>query len=156
MAICASCGAMNADRNETCSVCGQQILFTRPVQEPSSNPDPFGYGSEQQPASGPVYASYPVSAAAPKQSATGPLPMIGMVMGIVILCVAVIGLIPCLGWMNWLTVSLGPVTTIINLVAIILETADTNKRSKAVIGLVLALVAVVVGGIRLVLGGGCV
>ena len=82
--------------------------------------------------------------------------MIGMIMGIVILCVTVIGLIPCLGWMNWFTVTLGPVTTIMNLVAIILETADSNKRSKAVIGLVLAIVAVVIGGIRLVLGGGCV
>ena len=82
--------------------------------------------------------------------------MIGMVMGIVILCVTVIGLVPCLGWMNWLTITVGPVTTILNLVAIILEQADANKRSKAVIGLVLALVAVIVGGIRLVLGGGCV
>ena len=154
MAICASCGAMNDDQAQACSICGQQIYYTQPVQEPPPNPNPFGYGTEQPPTSGPIYASYQVSAAAPRQSA-GALPMIGMVMGIVILCVTVIGLVPCLGWMNWLTITVGPVTTILNLVAIILEQADANKRSKAVIGLVLALVAVIVGGIRLILGGGC-
>lgn len=156
MAICASCGAMNDDRAENCSICGQQILYTQPVQEPPPNPNPFPYASEQPPTSGPLYASYPVSSAAPTRSTTGQLPTIGMIMGIVVLCVTVIGLIPCLGWLNWFTVSLGPLTTILNLIAIILETSDSNKRSKAVIGLVLALVAVIVGGIRLVLGGGCI
>lgn len=169
MAICASCGSMNDDLAQTCLICGQQILSTRPApgssqDDPSSpyadrvDPNPFPFGSQQSfnATPDPVYAAYPVSTAVPSQSTTGPLPMIGMVMGIVILCVSVIGLIPCLGWLNWITVTLGPVTGIMNLVAIILENVDSNKRSKAVIGLVLALVAVVVGGFRLVLGAGCV
>lgn len=77
-----------------------------------------------------------------------------MVMGIVVLCFAIIGLVPCLGWLNWITVTFGPITTITCVIGIIIE-KNQNMRNKAIVGLALAVVAVIVGAIRLFLGAGC-
>jgi hypothetical protein len=80
--------------------------------------------------------------------------MAGMVMGIVAACLMVVGLIPCLGWLNWFTLIFGGVTKILCWVTVFTEKAP-DQRNKAVIGLVLAFLAIFVGSIRLIIGFGC-
>lgn len=77
-------------------------------------------------------------------------------MGIIVGCFMVCGLIPCLGWLNWFTLLFGIVTKILCWVAVFTEgRQDPAARTNAVIGLVIATVAVFIGAIRLILGGGC-
>ncbi len=87
--------------------------------------------------------------------ATGGLSSTGMILGIVVACLAFVGLIPCLGWMNWFTLLLGGVANILCWVAVFTEGSDPAKRSKAIIGLVVTFVACAIGFVRLILGGGC-
>lgn len=87
-------------------------------------------------------------------SASGSLPVAGMVLGIVTAVLMVIGLVPCLGWLNWLTLTIGSVAAIVAFIAIVTE-KDERARNKAIIGLVLALIALFIGAIRLAIGGGC-
>jgi hypothetical protein len=89
----------------------------------------------------------------PPQS-TSSLPVVGMSLGIFVLCLMLVGLIPCLGWLNWFVLTLAVVTNVICLISILSE-KDLNARNKAIIGFVLAFVAIFVGGFRLALGGGC-
>lgn len=107
--------------------------------------------SPQQPMTyQPVVPSY----GHPAQSSSS-LPKIGMSMGITVLCLMVLGLIPCLGWMNWIVLPVAGVTNIICLISIFTE-QDLNARNKAIIGLVLGFIAAVIGAIRLIMGGGCI
>lgn len=87
-------------------------------------------------------------------SGSGSLPMAGMVLGIVTAVLMVIGLVPCLGWLNWLTLTIGSIAAIVAFIAIVTE-KDERVRNKAIIGLVLALIALFIGAIRLAIGGGC-
>lgn len=98
-------------------------------------------------------AQYEPPAAATVKS-TG-LASVGMTMGIVTACLMIIGLIPCLGWMNWLVFFLGGITNILNWVVVFTDRTPAG-RNKAIIGLVLTFVALFIGLIRLVIGGGCV
>ena len=82
------------------------------------------------------------------------LPTIALVSGIVIASFMVIGLIPCLGWLNWFVIFGGILAKIICWVAIFSE-KNIKGRNKALIGLILVSVALFIGIIRLVLGGGC-
>lgn len=85
----------------------------------------------------------------------GALPMFAMVSGIVIACLMVIGLVPCLGWINWVVIGLGSLVKILCWVAVLTE-KSSKGRNRAIIGLLLVAFALFVGGIRLILGGGCI
>jgi hypothetical protein len=79
----------------------------------------------------------------------------GMTMGIVTACLMIIGLVPCLGWMNWFVLFLGGITNILNWVVVFTDQTPAG-RNKAIIGLVLTFAALFIGLIRLAMGGGCV
>jgi hypothetical protein len=78
-----------------------------------------------------------------------------MIMGIITACLMIIGLVPCLGWMNWLVLFLGGITNILNWVVIFTDRTQAG-RNKGIIGLVLTFAALFIGFIRLAIGGGCV
>jgi len=62
-----------------------------------------------------------------------------------------IGLLPFLGWMNWGVIPIAGVGLIISIVAI--ATAKEN-RGLSIAGLILCAVALLIGTIRLIIGGG--
>ena len=97
---------------------------------------------------------YPAPLAAPQSSTNSSLPQIGMTMGIVVACIMVLGLVPCLGWMNYFTIIFGKITIILCIVALVTE-KNSSRSSKALLGLILASSSLVIGFIRLVIGGGC-
>ena len=80
---------------------------------------------------------------------------ISFIIGIVAFGIFIMALFPCLGWMNWLNFPLAIAGAIMN--GIVMGQGDAlnaGDRKKALIGLGLCLVALVVGFIRLLLGGG--
>ncbi|HYH84598.1 MAG TPA: hypothetical protein VEX60_03890 [Pyrinomonadaceae bacterium] len=179
---CLSCGAQNAEGVLYCVKCGKRLEPPAPPPEywrysddlnrtqvnqaggqPTYQPPPAYQNYPPQPPQQvqPIYApaspyqpQYPAPPAAPQSSATGSLPQAGMTMGIVVACIMVLGLIPCLGWLNYFTILFGKVTIILCIVALVTE-KNPSRHSSAIIGLVLASVALVIGFIRLVIGGGC-
>ena len=76
-----------------------------------------------------------------------------MVIGIVALIGVGVGMMPCLGWVNWFNLPLGFVGLILGAVGIA-SAKDEGDRGKAIGGVVLCGIVLVVGFIRLVLGGG--
>ncbi len=118
------------------------------------------YGNSEQPAfqnpmqpyAQPAYVQHVVHHY--EEEAEGSLPMISMVGGIVVACLMVIGLIPCFGWVNWFVLLLGGVTKVVCWVAIFTG-GNSKGRNKAVIGLVLVVLALIIGSIRLAVGSGC-
>lgn len=82
------------------------------------------------------------------------LPTIAMTGGIVVASFMVLGLIPCLGWLNWFVIISAIAVKVVCWVAIFTE-KNTKGRNKALIGLVLVALALIIGGVRLVVGGGC-
>lgn len=76
-------------------------------------------------------------------------------MGIVAISFMAVALIPCLGWLNYLNLTLSFVTLVLSIVALASARSDAS-RSSALIGLLLVIVAGFVGVFRLILGGGCI
>lgn len=87
---------------------------------------------------------------------SGTLARTGMTLSIVVACFAVVGLLPCLGWMHWFTLIFGGITNILCWAALLTEGKVEAYRNKAIVGLVITFLAIFFGGIRLVLGAGCV
>ncbi|HVF29914.1 MAG TPA: GYF domain-containing protein [Pyrinomonadaceae bacterium] len=85
----------------------------------------------------------------------GSLPIISLVGGIILFCLFLLGLVPCLGWLNWFVILGGGITKIFCWVSVF-TTNNPQGRTKAIIGLVLTTIALFFGTIRLILGGGCV
>lgn len=79
---------------------------------------------------------------------------IGLIWGIFSFTGFCVALIPCLGWLNWINIPFSIGGVVINIVA--MARASTNHRppGPAIAGLVLSAVAVGIGLIRLLLGGG--
>ena len=75
----------------------------------------------------------------------------GMVIGILCLIGLGVGFIPCLGWLNWVNIPLAILGLIFS--GIGLGQPDP-ERSKAVGGMVMCIIAICIGLIRLILGGG--
>jgi hypothetical protein len=82
--------------------------------------------------------------------------MLALVWGILAFTGFVVGLIPCLGWVNWINIPFGIAGVVIAIVAMSQASAERRPPGPAIGGLVLSLTAVVIGMIRLVLGGGLV
>jgi hypothetical protein len=92
--------------------------------------------------------------ATPQDAAGGGLAKAGMGLGISAACLMVLGLIPCLGWLNWFVLILAGIAKILCWVAVFTERSSI-ARNHAVIGLVACFLALLIGFFRLVLGGGC-
>ena len=65
-----------------------------------------------------------------------------------------IGLVPLLGWSNWLIIPFAGVGAIIAAIGILLTSSEKRGRAKA--GLVLNAIVIVVAAIRLSMGGGII
>ncbi len=82
--------------------------------------------------------------------------MLALVWGILAFLGFLLGLIPCLGWVNWVNIPFATVGVIIGIVALSQAGAERRPLGPAILGLVLSVTAVVFGVIRLLLGGGLV
>lgn len=93
----------------------------------------------------------------PTSSPTGGInfPQIGMVLGIITASLMVVGLVPCLGWVNWLMIVVGLVALVTCLIPLATE-KNPQARNKAMVGVLLTGGALVLGMIRLFFGGGCI
>lgn len=165
---CSSCGNMVDGDCVFCPECGaskpQVNQATQPphawMNDPprmqaeqaraSSSPQPMTYNPPPMQVQHVIYQ--PVATVPAKSSG---LSSVGMTMGIITLCLMIVGLIPCLGWMNWLMLFFGGITNILNWVAVFTD-RTTAGRNKALIGLVLTFIAIFIGIIRLAIGGGCI
>ena len=74
-----------------------------------------------------------------------------LVFGILSIIGMVIAFIPCLGALNWINIPFSVVGLIISVIA---ATSGEAERPKGIAGIVLCAIAIVFGGIRLILGGG--
>lgn len=82
--------------------------------------------------------------------------MLALVWGILAFLGFLLGLIPCLGWINWVNIPFAIVGVVIGIVALSQAGARNRPVGPAIGGLILSVTAVVIGMIRLVLGGGLV
>jgi hypothetical protein len=76
----------------------------------------------------------------------------GLCLGIISCAMMLLGLLPCFGGLNWLTIPLAILGTVFSSVG--LSISDQWRRGSATAGLVLSIIALVFGSIRLILGGG--
>ena len=77
---------------------------------------------------------------------------LALVWGILAITGMVVGFFPCLGSLNWLNIPFSGVGLIISIVAVV--TAKVEKKGGGIAGIVLCAIAVTLGLIRLVAGGG--
>jgi hypothetical protein len=75
-------------------------------------------------------------------------------LGVIALSFMLVGLIPCLGWLNYLNIAFSFVTIVIGIVALANAKSET-ERTAAMLGVALVALAIVLGTARLILGGGC-
>lgn len=80
--------------------------------------------------------------------------LISLLWGIVAMLWMVLAFIPLLGWGNWFVIPFAAVGAIIAAVGILFTRIENRGRAKA--GLVLNGIVIVVGIIRLSLGGGII
>ena len=78
--------------------------------------------------------------------------LISLLWGIVAMILMILALIPLLGAANWLVIPFAAVGAIIAAIGILFTRSENRGRAKA--GLVLSGIVIVVGIIRLSLGGG--
>ncbi len=174
---CSKCGGSVEADCDFCPNCGEpKLRVSESYQSPSTGypwmQEPVQPPPPQQPQkSRPVVASqyippppqqqqihhvvYQQVEVAPGHLQDTGLGKAGQTMGIIAISVMVVGLIPCLGWINWINIPFSFVTWILSIVAISTAKLPTT-RSKATVGLVLGLIAWIIGIIRLSLGMGCV
>ena len=79
---------------------------------------------------------------------------LSLVWGILAIVGMIVGFFPCLGSLNWLNIPFSGIGLIISIVAVV--TSKEAKKGGAVAGIVLCAIAVLLGFIRLVAGGGVV
>ncbi len=80
----------------------------------------------------------------------GLLSILSLVWGILAILGMAVGLIPCLGSLNYLNIPFAVCGLLFSVLAIVLS----SKKDLAITGLILCAVAIFLGGIRLVLGFG--
>ena len=79
---------------------------------------------------------------------------LSLIWGILALVGMFIGFFPCLGALNWLNIPFAFVGLLISIFALV--GGQSGGKGGATVGLVCCGVAIVIGGIRLLLGGGVV
>jgi hypothetical protein len=72
------------------------------------------------------------------------------IIGILTFLGALVGLIPLLGWTNWLTMGLALIGLILSFIALFVE----QKKGFAIAGLVLCILVFCIGIPRLIIGAG--
>jgi hypothetical protein len=77
--------------------------------------------------------------------------VVGMIIGILSIVGMGIGLIPFLGWMNWGVIPTAIVGLLVSIIGLIIS---QGQRQLAIAGIILCIVAIMVGTIRLILGFG--
>jgi hypothetical protein len=77
---------------------------------------------------------------------------LALVWGILAIIGMIVGFFPCLGSLNWLNIPFSGIGLIISIVAVV--TAKVEKKGGGIAGIVLCAIAVVLGLIRLIAGGG--
>ena len=77
--------------------------------------------------------------------------LISLLWGIVAMIWMVVALIPFLGWGNWFLIPFAAIGAVIAAIGIALTRAENRGRAKA--GLVLNGIVIIVGVVRLMLGG---
>ena len=80
--------------------------------------------------------------------------LISLLWGIVAMIWMVVALIPFLGWGNWFLIPFAAIGAVIAVIGIALTRAENRGRAKA--GLVLNGIVIIVGVVRLSLGGGII
>jgi hypothetical protein len=80
--------------------------------------------------------------------------LISLLWGIVAMVLMFVGLVPLLGWSNWLVIPFAGVGAIIAAIGIMLTSSEKRGRAKA--GLILNAIVIVVAAIRLSMGGGII
>lgn len=80
--------------------------------------------------------------------------LISLLWGIVALLWMIAALIPLLGWGNWFMIPFAAVGAMIAAIGLLFTRSENNARAKA--GLWLNGIAILVGVVRLALGGGLI
>lgn len=80
------------------------------------------------------------------------MPVLSLVWGILSLIGMFIGMIPLLGWYNWINIPFAVIGLIISIVAV--SSVIPVRRGPAIAGLVCCIVAIVLGAFRLTIGFG--
>ena len=80
--------------------------------------------------------------------------MLTLIWGILSLVGMFVGFIPCLGWVNYVNIPFAVVGLVIGIVT--LAKAPITGRGAAVAGTIMSAAAIVLGFIRLMLGGGVI
>lgn len=78
--------------------------------------------------------------------------VLSMVWGILAVIGMMIAFLPCLGALNWLHIPFSACGLLVSIIA--LATARDSNRNGAIAGVVCCAVAIAIGLIRLVIGGG--
>ena len=79
---------------------------------------------------------------------------LSLVWGILAIVGMIVGFFPCLGSLNWLNIPFSAIGLVISIVSV--ATSKEVKKGGGIAGIVLCAVAVLLGLIRLVAGGGVV
>lgn len=79
--------------------------------------------------------------------------LISLLWGIVAMLLMFLGLIPLLGWLNWLVIPFAGIGAIIAAIGIMFR-GEKSRRGKA--GLLLNGIVIVIAAIRLSIGGGLI
>ena len=82
------------------------------------------------------------------------MPMLALIWGIVSFVGFCIALLPCVGWLNWVTIPFAMIGVVLGLVALARAGRERQPQGPAIAGLVLSGTAVLLGTVRLMLGGG--
>ena len=80
--------------------------------------------------------------------------LISLLWGIFALAWMVLALIPLLGWGNWFLIPFAAVGAIIAAIGLLFTKSENNDRAKT--GLLLNAIVIVVGVVRLGIGGGII
>jgi hypothetical protein len=78
--------------------------------------------------------------------------ILSLVWGILAIIGMLIGFIPCLGSLNWLNVPWSGVGLVIGAIAV--SSSKEENKNAGIVGIVLCGAALVLGVLRLILGGG--
>ena len=149
--FCPSCGSAKSKSNQSRQVTTEPHAW---MKDSPVSPGPLSRPPAQTVVAPQIqYVPYAVPAPAAGTQDPG---FAGTVrtMGIIAISLMLIGFIPCLGWLNYLNLTLSFITVILCIVALASAKTD-HARSSALVGLGLVVVAICAGIGRLILGGGC-
>ena len=82
----------------------------------------------------------------------GIMQILSLIMGVLALVVMFVGFVPCFGSLNWLNIPFAAVGLIIGIIA--LTNAREGSKGASIAGVVLCAIALILGALRLMVGGG--